>query len=414
MELKKFWQIILGHKWSLILFVLVATSSAVGLTYALPELYESTALVLVRPKESLDFVPGGKNKEVMDFPLSQAAPVDAPSKTYIEVIQSRAVAERVVRALNLDQEEPKTFDSYWEELKETVKIFIKDTLHDLKHYFKYGRIIELSPFEEAVENIQENVSMQTVKNTYVFKISYLDKKPERAAAVANALANIFLEYNAESNKAEARINRVFLRKRVNEAAKELENARRALEDFKNKNKTFLLTEEYQEELTVLTELQKDLEKTNAKLASLQKKYQLNSVEVKAVQAEKNQILRSIEQRTKSLELHPGKEKVLQKLLLQVSVAESSYSFLYKELEDARIEEVKHMNEIRMVSPAKAANYPKKPIKYYFGGGAFILSLVLGIAFFAFKESQVALIRSIDDVENDLQIHVIGTIPKARF
>src|SRR3954447_7185920 len=99
MEFYRIWRILVAHKWLLIWLPLVAACVGLGLTYALPEQYESTALVLVRPGEAFKFNANAPDrKEILDFPVSQAAPIDAPSKTYIEVIKSRAVAVKIVDA----------------------------------------------------------------------------------------------------------------------------------------------------------------------------------------------------------------------------------------------------------------------------------------------------------------------------
>ena len=81
----------------------------------LPEQYEFVALVLARPFEDLKFNSGGGDrKEVRDFPVSLSAPIDAPSKTYMEVIKSPAVAVKIVDALQLYVKKPKTDENFFE------------------------------------------------------------------------------------------------------------------------------------------------------------------------------------------------------------------------------------------------------------------------------------------------------------
>ena len=46
MEFYRIWRILAGHKWVLIWLPIIATCVGLGLTYVLPEQYESTALVL--------------------------------------------------------------------------------------------------------------------------------------------------------------------------------------------------------------------------------------------------------------------------------------------------------------------------------------------------------------------------------
>ncbi|MGH6841033.1 MAG: Wzz/FepE/Etk N-terminal domain-containing protein, partial [Methylocella sp.] len=100
MEFHRIWRILAGNKWVLIWLPIIATVAALGVTYVLPEQYESTALVLVRPFEDIKFSSGGGDKkEIPDFPVNLSAPIDALSKTYKEVINSPAVAMKIVDVL---------------------------------------------------------------------------------------------------------------------------------------------------------------------------------------------------------------------------------------------------------------------------------------------------------------------------
>ena len=102
MEFYRVWRILVGHKRILIWLPVVATCVGLGLAFVLPEQYVSTALVLVRPTEQLKFNPNADDKQILDYPVGRGAPIDAPSKTYMEEIKSPAVAVKIVEALHLD------------------------------------------------------------------------------------------------------------------------------------------------------------------------------------------------------------------------------------------------------------------------------------------------------------------------
>jgi uncharacterized protein involved in exopolysaccharide biosynthesis len=103
MELARTWRLLMASRWSFLLLVLAATAAAVGISYAVPERYLATTLILVRPHEKLRLDQRSSDKEILNYPVSPLAPVDVPSRTYIEVIKSDALAERVVRSLDLDK-----------------------------------------------------------------------------------------------------------------------------------------------------------------------------------------------------------------------------------------------------------------------------------------------------------------------
>jgi uncharacterized protein involved in exopolysaccharide biosynthesis len=128
MELFRIWRVLVGYKWILIGLPIVATCIGLGVSFVLPEQYKSTALVLVRPTEELKFDANGGDKEALDFPVGRSAPLAAPSKTYMEVIKSPAVAVKIVEALQLDVKHPREGGTAFEMLKDKLKEWVVDTL----------------------------------------------------------------------------------------------------------------------------------------------------------------------------------------------------------------------------------------------------------------------------------------------
>src|SRR5437870_12623865 len=83
---------------------LVAGLGGYACSYLLPERYDGSALVLVRPQEPIKLDARKSEKDIFDFPVSQSMAVETPSKTYIEIIKSAALVGEVVRALQLDKD----------------------------------------------------------------------------------------------------------------------------------------------------------------------------------------------------------------------------------------------------------------------------------------------------------------------
>jgi len=414
MEFSRLWRILLGYRKMIMVITLSATFVAVALTYALPPVYEATALVLVRPGEKIRLSPArGQDKEVLDFPVSQSSPIDAPSKTYMEVIQSRAVAEKIVRTLKLDAPEVDDGASFFERLKDSLKDWFKGLVKSIRHIFKYGQIIQVSPFEEAVETVQENLKLDVKKNTYVFMITYGATDPKEAADVANKAAEIFLEHNAEAFKKESVELREFLEKRLVQSTIELDRARQKLLEFKTAAGTFSLDEEYAEDLKVISDLEIDLAKTDAELAGLLEQYSADSPRASSVNAERARLLESVTALRKKLEASPGKEKALETLKLAVRAAEDKYDFIRRRYEEAAIQSANTADEIRIVSRAVPPVFISKPLKYVYGLLGFLFSLVFSTALALFLEYLHPRVRTIEDARNDLNLTVLGTIPKIK-
>ena len=411
MEFYRLWRILVGHKWLVIWLPIIATLAGLGLTYALPEQYESTALVLVRPSENIKFgTAGDDKKEVLDFPVSEAAPIDAPSKTYMEVIKSTAVAMKIVEALQLDVIRPKVYASTFEAIKDKVKTWASDTMRTMRNYFKYGRDIPASPFDLAVENIEEKLAVSVRKDTYAFDITYRSGDPIQAAAIANMAAEIFLEHSAEAHRSEAARAREFIEVQLDDSRKALEKSRAAILAYKNSGGTFELTSEYNEKLKSVSDLENTLAKTEGKLAGLKRNFNADSPDVTAQEAERAELKQQISTLRAQLAAYPDKEARINALNLNEHLAEDSYEFFLKRFQEASVRESGGVTEIRIISRAVPGLYPVKPVKYVYAGLSFVMGLIVALGWAIFSDSLDPRVRTINDLEDAFEVPVLGAIP----
>ena len=409
MEFYRIWRILVGHKRVLIWLPIVATCVGLGLAFVLPEQYVSTALVLVRPAEELKFN-SNADKEILDFPVGRSAPIDAPSKTYMEVIKSHAVAVKIVEALHLDVKVPKEGETPFEVFKDKVKDWIGGTAHTLRNYVRYGRDIPTSAFDLAVENVEEKLGVSVRKDTYAFDISFRSSDPKQAAAVANIAAQIFIEHSSEAYRSEAARAREFLEKQLDESRKALDQARAAVLSFKSSGETFDLTSEYKENLQYLEDLQDTLAKDGGKLAGMKRSFKQDSPEVLAQEAENAALQQQISSLQAQLVAYPEKEARLNAMILTQHLAEESYGFFRKRYEEARVKESAIVTEIRIVSPAEPALYPLNPIKFLYAGLSFAMAMVAAIGWALFTEQLSPRVRTFRDLGDEDGAPLLGAIP----
>src|SRR5437867_9512755 len=156
------------HAWMIVALTIVATVAGYGFTFLLPEQFSATALVLVRPQQSIKIDTTKTDKEFMDFPVGQSSVVETPSKTYIEIIKGGELIGNVVRNLGLDKEK--------EESGRLSKLLpmkdIKQFFKTVRAFVKYGRYLEDDQFTKAVKEVQENLALKSIAETYIFEIKY--------------------------------------------------------------------------------------------------------------------------------------------------------------------------------------------------------------------------------------------------
>lgn len=399
MEFYQIWRVLVRHKWVILWLPIVAAGVGLGLTYVLPEQYESTALVLVRPIEDIKFNSGSADqKGILDFPVNLSAPIDAPSKTYMEVIKSPAVAVKIVDALQLYIEKPKEYVNLFETIKDNVRTWVKNTIRTVRNYVKYGRDIPVSPYDLAVEDIEDKLIVTARKDTYAFDITYRSSDPKQAAAVANMAAEIFLEQRSEAYRSEAARAREFIEMQLDESRKALESARAAVLAYKGSGDTFNVTSEYNEKLKNVSELENTLAMTEAKLAGLKStpltpKVSADLLEQKATIAKLKEQISSLHN---ELTDYPNKETRLNALTLTERLAEESYEFFLKRYQEARVKEAEQVTDIRIASRAVPELYPVKPLKYMYAGLSFVTALIVAIGWVLFLESLDPRIRRIGE------------------
>jgi uncharacterized protein involved in exopolysaccharide biosynthesis len=410
MEFYRIWRILVGHRRVLIWLPIVATCVGLGLAFVLPEQYVSTALVLVRPAEELKFNPNADNKEILDYPVGRSAPIDAPSKTYMEVIKSPAVAVKIVEALHLDVKVSKEGQTRFEAFKDELKDWIGATTRTLRNYAKYGRDIPTSAFDLAVENVEDKLGVSVRKDTYAFDISFRSSDPKKAAAVANMAAQIFIEHSSEAYRSEAARAREFIEKQLDESRKALDQARAAVLSFKNSGATFDLTSEFKENLQYLEDLQDTLAKAGGKLAGMRRSFKQDSPEVLAQEAENAALQQQISTLQAQLVAYPEKEARLSAMALTQRLAEESYEFFRRRYEEARVKESAVVTEIRIVSPAEPALYPVNPIKFLYGGLSFAMAAIAAIGWALLAEKLSPRVRSLRDLEDEIGAPLLDAIP----
>src|SRR5437667_10975277 len=103
MEEVAIFDVLRRHASMIIALCIVATVAGYAFSFLISERYTASALVLVRPQQPIKIDTNKGSKELLDFPVNQSAPVDTPSKTYIEIIKSAALVGKVVHKLDLDK-----------------------------------------------------------------------------------------------------------------------------------------------------------------------------------------------------------------------------------------------------------------------------------------------------------------------
>ena len=179
-------QPVTDYKWHILVFCTSAILSSLALTYVYAEKYLAATTILFRPQNITEL----RQKQSMAF----GAPLPTPPFDLIYdnlqiLIQSEPVLFPVIYEMGLNLPEKIEYSGPWyvqdyQRLKNKVKKFRDDAWAILKH----GRLIEEEPAGSALQGLRDHLKLIN-HNSYVFYLSYIDKDPQRAARVVDAVAS---------------------------------------------------------------------------------------------------------------------------------------------------------------------------------------------------------------------------------
>jgi uncharacterized protein involved in exopolysaccharide biosynthesis len=382
----------------------------------IPERYDASALVLVRPHDPIKIEEGSSSKEFLDFPVAQTPVVETASKTYIQIIQSPALIGGVVRELGLDhkpQEKEAAGDTILERMYRSMKALsngVEPYISDAFSLVKYGRVVKEDPFTKAVNHVRRGLGLKSYEDTYVFEIDYADEDPRTAAEVANTTTRLFIKFMEDMRSSEGRDAANRLKSELEENRQQLVNARDNLEKYKASHGTFLYQPEYEAKLKVVSDLTVELAKLDASYAN--ENLAAGTIEANTYAKKRGRLLKVLDENQADLGSLPSVERDLQLRQADVDVANSTYAIVAKKLQDAEIKS-DAIPEARLISPAIAPQLPTSPRRVTIVLVSLFTGLLAGVALVFFLEYINRTARGIRDIEDFVGLKVVGTIPPAR-
>ncbi len=425
MEAIAIFDVVRRHIFLIGALCLATTLAGYGISFfspLIPEKYEASAIVLVRPHDPIKLGANNTGKEFLNFPVAQTPVVESASKTYIQIIQSPALIVEVVRELHLDQKPPKKetaggnifariFTSM-KALSDDVVAYLKDAVAIVR----YGRVLKDDPFAKAVKDVSKGLALKSFEDTYVFEIKYRDEDPQTSADVANTAGRLFIKLLEEMGYSEGKDSAGQLKLELEQSRDRLVKAGERLRDYKESHGVFLYQSEYDAKLRVISDLTVELAKLDASLAKLDASLARDSSAVGAFNAnpsaEKRARLRKIlAKKQAELASLPEIESELRLRQSDVDVANTTYMAVAKEYKNAEIES-HGMPEARLISPAVVPQLPSSPRREIIALASFLAGLLVSVALAFFLEYINRTARGIHEFEDYVGLKVIGTIPLA--
>lgn len=239
------------HLLLMLTTVTVVTGAVALVSTRLEPRYSASATVLIEPQQVRIL----ESANVVDSPSGWQAGVEIPLATQVNILSSRRHAERIVDELDLvaiDEFQPRP--SIVEKLDVAALLERLDRLgvavglangNDSPPSAAGGRQQAgaaskppLSPAERrrhAVDHLLDNLSVHRDGQSQALVVSYTAGDPARAAAVANAVVDIYLRQQVDRKIATVESAEQWVRQRTATLRQELLEAEREIERFRAAN-----------------------------------------------------------------------------------------------------------------------------------------------------------------------------------
>jgi len=231
-DFRAYWRTIRKRWPFVVLSVIVGTAIAFVVTYREPKVYEATCQVIIEP-QAPQVLPGAK--DVVELGTGSYWADREFYETQYRIIQSSAVSQRTAEKLGLQ------FDPDYGAVGQTASRNLSDL----------GRMLA------------GQVSVKPLKDSRVALITITDRKPQRAALLANTLADTYIEYNLDYKLEGARSAMAWLAEQESELKTQLESSEMKLYQFKKDRNLLAVSLDDKQSM-----LSQNLASVNSKLTEL--------------------------------------------------------------------------------------------------------------------------------------------------
>ena len=302
---------------------------------------------------------------------------------------------------------------------------VRNTIEDQLEYFK-----------KRVEESEKSLKKFKEKN----KITNLDQESQE---IFSRITQAEIEHNrVKAEMAAAKKRLIFIRNKLVQERKDLvpsitetttpraQRLKGTLIDLEVQYTT-LKVQNYSDNHPQMTKLKSQIEETKSNLreecikiakgedisdplSTIQRNLEEISsleVEIYTYEAQEKALYRVIDDYNRNLKSVPEKELELGRLQRDKTVADNIYTMLLQQREEAKITEAEKFGNIRIIDPARVPKNPIKPRRMLNLIIGFIIGCSIGIGLSFLIESLDKSIKTVEEVENYIDIPVLSTIPK---
>lgn len=361
--------VILIRHWRFLLLTALAAALVSGIiAFTIPNSYKATASFLPPQKQAglLESVTSGLSSTLKSFGLSKMSGGNSGVYSYLSILESRAMGERIVKKFDL------------------MKVYE----------------VSSGSMERTMRALYDNVEIMFEDEGHI-TVNVEDTDPKRAADMANTFVEYLNELNNELNVSEARSNRLFVEQQYNETIKTIEAIEDSFIVFQKRTKLYSLPDQTKAFLTAAANVQAQLMYQKVAASVAEKMFGADDAEVQLAKSKLHELEKAIaaSQSGKGLgELLPALKDMpkegmqYMKLYRDYEIYSKLLGFLMPMYQQAKLDENRVSQAVVMLDRAMPPELKSKPKRSIIIAVSFLSVLTLAIVFVLVRE-RVAFYRT---------------------
>lgn len=279
--------------------------------------------------------------------------------------------------------------------------------------FKADYLIQKKSLPAAVKSITSNYSVaERGKLTGILALNYQGQDKEHITKVLNAILAAYSAQNVERRSAETAQTLKFLDEQLPDLKKQLDDAERVFNKFRQQYNTVDVTKESELYLTQSITLETKKIELQQQQADLAAKYTAEHPAMREINAQIGAIDKQITELNSTLKQLPDIQRQYLQLFREVEVKTQLYTALLNSYQQLRIAKAGEIGNVRIVDTAVEPVEPIKPKK--------IQILILAIFLGGFLGTLLALLRNMlrtgvkdsAQIEREFDLPVYATVPRS--
>ncbi len=248
-NLLDYWRVVVKRRWTILTITVAVLAVAAIATWKATPIYRSTIKIQIDPEQTnvLPF------KDTVE-PTASYAQSQEYLQTQFKVLESKTLAARVIKALNLESNE--SFVALKAPAKSKSAGWFRGLFgSDNKEAPETDRAaLEERKIDRLVRIFSGNLSTSPIRNSRLVDVSFTSRDPKLAAQVVNQLAKEYIEMNFLTKLEATTTATEFLKKQMTDMKANVEKSEEELVRFSRQNDIYEISDKENVILQKLSDL----------------------------------------------------------------------------------------------------------------------------------------------------------------